>query len=446
MTVYPGHSGAAQSLDYARPVRRAPGDRMSFSWLVHFAAMGWLLLAFMPIAQSDTLDPGLTPSRIIEIGLVVASTSLVALAALALKPWDKAFDRIGFVIVIGFCGWAFLSAAWAPNLTLSAAKAGELGMITLTSALIGSWAAGTLPRAKTLASMLAIAMFLLICFLLAYNVIAHGTPIPMSGDDAMDHGRPRLMLAFAHPLVGADLMALTMIAIIASGLSLFIRIPMMLMILPLWALTQPRGSAGGFVVAIAAIVLFQIRRRDVRMVCIGALGLIFMALVVITIDNPRGVMQLVVPDDAGTLNGRTEVWRYALGLLVHKPIQGFGYFASRFLLLDVFPWAGHCHNAYIEIAFSTGFIGVAILIVFTVYLVKVALRSRDALLLGAVAYCYSVGILDPVILTPSVPTVVLLIALMHAGARPTEIPIHHEHHRNRQTRVRVTDPELTYSL
>src|SRR5436190_23973602 len=114
MTSHPGQSHAVEVMDHARPMPRARGGRISFLWLLHLSAMGWLLLAFMPIAQSDTLDPGLTPSRIIEIGLVLASTSLVALAALAMRPWEEAFDRVGFMVTAGFWAWAFMSAAWSP--------------------------------------------------------------------------------------------------------------------------------------------------------------------------------------------------------------------------------------------------------------------------------------------------------------------------------------------
>ncbi|NKC22490.1 O-antigen ligase family protein [Ochrobactrum oryzae] len=72
-----------------------------------------------------------------------------------------------------------------------------------------------------------------------------------------------------------------------------------------------------------------------------------------------------------TFTGRTEIWKFVLRQLADHPLAGYGYDAfwgtSRLVNggYDIETWAaraGHAHNAYLNIAITTGSIGLALLI------------------------------------------------------------------------------------
>ena len=48
---------------------------------------------------------------------------------------------------------------------------------------------------------------------------------------------------------------------------------------------------------------------------------------------------------------------------------------------------------------------------------RVTMRTKDAWLAAIAGYCFTVSMLDPLIMTPVIPMVVLLLAVMQAGSR-----------------------------
>jgi O-antigen ligase len=61
------------------------------------------------------------------------------------------------------------------------------------------------------------------------------------------------------------------------------------------------------------------------------------------------------------MSGRKGLWDAELSLFSARPILGYGYVASRGVLLTVLPWAGEAHNALGETALDLGFAGMLIL-------------------------------------------------------------------------------------
>ena len=71
-----------------------------------------------------------------------------------------------------------------------------------------------------------------------------------------------------------------------------------------------------------------------------------------------------------SLTGRTDLWKESLRMFAARPLLGYGYVASRVLLLQVFAWAGEAHNALVESLLDLGVIGATALFVpFTVGLI-----------------------------------------------------------------------------
>ena len=61
------------------------------------------------------------------------------------------------------------------------------------------------------------------------------------------------------------------------------------------------------------------------------------------------------------LTGRVDLWEYISTLIQERPFLGYGYLASRSLLLERFPWAGSSHGTVPEVLLNLGFTGAALL-------------------------------------------------------------------------------------
>jgi len=414
---------------------RAGIGKYFYSAIANYVGLTLILIAFIPMIKSDTMDTGLTPGRVIELFLLAVGCTTIGITSLVRPGWMVRMDRASLAVMVAFCGMAFISAVWSPLRVLTAAKSIEMLCITAAATMAGSWAAVYAPSRRQMATILALSLVSTIFFFLLVNVPINGTPIPMTADT----GRSRLFFGTSHPLETADMIALAMIAVIASRLNgFFLKTPILLFLGGLFFLTQPRGAAGGFLCAITLMATFKIKRVDLRIAVFVLLFLLMASVAAALGPDLYKLYNKFSPDDADTLNGRTQLWQFAISQIAQKPILGWGYYASRFLLLDLFYWAGHCHNAYLEAAMSLGVFGIILIIALTVRVVKVALRTHDPLLLGVAGYCYSVSMLDPLLLTPSFPMVVLLVALMTAGA--TDKPV-----RRRAVPMTMPDDEEIWS-
>jgi O-antigen ligase len=121
--------------------------------------------------------------------------------------------------------------------------------------------------------------------------------------------------------------------------------------------------------------------------------------------------------DIDTLSGRTELW-WDVVLLVQKHwCIGVGFYASRYFLLNTWDWAGHTHNSFLEVALSTGVVGLVICTLFVGHVARAIWRTRDGLLLGTAAYCMIIGNINPLIFYPGLQMFVLMVALIGSSPR-----------------------------
>lgn len=61
------------------------------------------------------------------------------------------------------------------------------------------------------------------------------------------------------------------------------------------------------------------------------------------------------------LTGRADLWTYVGSLVRAQPLLGYGFVASRSILLERFPWAGNAHNALFEALLNLGVVGTVLL-------------------------------------------------------------------------------------
>ncbi len=113
----------------------------------------------------------------------------------------------------------------------------------------------------------------------------------------------------------------------------------------------------------ATSVLYLVRYKTNPSAWIAGTLLLVAALLFATVAPQLGhsVQSYVLRgQDAGqfaSLTGRTDLWRESLRMFASRPLLGYGFVASRVLLLQVFAWAGEAHNALVESLLDVGLIG-----------------------------------------------------------------------------------------
>ncbi|HEX3726962.1 MAG TPA: O-antigen ligase family protein, partial [Pirellulales bacterium] len=117
--------------------------------------------------------------------------------------------------------------------------------------------------------------------------------------------------------------------------------------------------------------------------------------------------------------GRTDVWQYVIERIGEKPLTGYGYACSRFVMAEYNQMLGddlvgfHAHNTLLNIALATGVVGGSLLVLMVLqqafYLLTLPAIFPDVVLL----LIGTAGIADAVAFSP-IPdafTVIWLLAL-----------------------------------
>ena len=126
------------------------------------------------------------------------------------------------------------------------------------------------------------------------------------------------------------------------------------------------GGKGAILAAVIAGTAFFILRRNLKS------GLVFLIVTVVLGSILVAVtpLQKYLTDyarsgNAETGTGRLGLWELVIPAIMEKPLYGHGYLASRFIAEDLsgLDWpAGHTHNAFLEVLYNNGVIGLVPLI------------------------------------------------------------------------------------
>jgi O-antigen ligase len=404
------------------------GSRLPGSSIALFVSLGLVMLAFIPLVPPvDVLEGGgVTLRGGIEFGLILIGILTLAVYAQATRSLAFDLTNPAFVILSLFVFWAVLSSIWSPNPVLTIAKSAELWLVALAAAMCVAIASRANVAPGKLEAILALALIAVIIGLIVANLSIWGTLLPNTGDvslplELMDEeastDRPRLILAYAHPLLTGDLLSLTVICVFAASIRKFWKVILIPAVLCLLWLANARGPIGGVLIAMIAMTVIKLRRNDVRAVAVMLVISAILAVALVVNDSLIRMSSSLMTEDVSTLNSRTELWKQAFVYIVENPVAGCGYYASRYLLIKNFSWAGHAHNSFIETLLTTGLIGLTVLLAFLAYLARVVLRSRNAFLPGVIIYCLIQGMLNPLLFYAGLPMFVIMISVLLADTR-----------------------------
>lgn len=409
-------------------VGRLPLERVFPKGLTLIVSVSLIILGFIPMMPpGDALKSGgLNLRGGIELGLILAGVVLMGVYARWMEAIYFDLKNPSFLLVGVFVFWAVLSSLWSPNPILTIAKSLELLVITIAAAIFVAVSARMYGDRRRVETMVAYALLAALGSAILLNVFFWGSLLPTTANDSLPLDllgeetpvlRPRLILAYAHPLLTADFLALTIIAVFAAPVRKVLKtIAIPILLLALW-LADARGPSIALMVALVAMIVVWLKRNSVRatvLMLVVSTGLAIALLFQERLLKPLGFF---LTDDIYTLNSRTELWSKAFVYVTQQPLIGSGYYSGRYLLMKEFSWAGHAHNSFIEVLLTTGLIGLIVLGIYLASLVKTVITSGNHFLLGVLVYVLIQGMLNPLLFTPGVPMFVLTIAVLSAGVK-----------------------------
>lgn len=399
-----------------------------------FTSVLLVVLAFIPLVPpSDAIEGGgFTGRGVIEIALIMMGLVLMGMYAKARDIPAFDFRNFSFAIITLFTCWAIVSSLWSPNPMLSIAKAAELWSIIIAAGMFVTIGCRIYPKENQLETTLAFALLSVLVILIVANLFFWGTPLPSTGDESLNLQllgeeppvlieRPRLILAYAHPLLTGDFLALSLVCLFATRMNRALKVIAIPILLGLLWMADARGPSIAIVASLIAMIVLQVRRKSVRVIAITLLLSLGLAITMLLQDKLLKPISALLTDDVLTLNSRTELWAKAFEHIGKQPVIGYGYYSSRYLLMKDFIWGGHAHNSFIEVLLTTGLIGFILFCIYLAYVCRDVITTRNSLLLGVIVYSVIQGMLNPLLFTPGLPMFVLTIAVLNARWKHCEV-------------------------
>lgn len=274
--------------------------------------------------------------------------------------------------LFGYIILALLSSFWATDFRMTAVRSVQL-CILYALCFVGIRVLGPQGMLRTLTASM-------VCYVLLFALLAVVFPWADGTRFTQTTRIPRFTWFALHPIVTAAYAGTAALFLAAEGLFAPGAWRRRLVGLPLWLLLTPpvlvliatyaRGALIAFIVTLVVLGL----RRYVNpwvagLVSYGVLVLAAMSLGLgFLTSSTQQVLGEGTPlmtffsrgqpvDELLSLNGRTELWQQVYALFLERPLIGYGYIASRSMLLKVLPWAGEAHNALAETLLDVGVIG-----------------------------------------------------------------------------------------
>lgn len=141
------------------------------------------------------------------------------------------------------------------------------------------------------------------------------------------------------------------------------------------------GKAGIIAGVVSGVLFFAMQKRFLPIVIFLSTisGLFWLAIKF----TPLGeyFANYFALDQASSLSGRTDLWKFVMPAVKDKIILGHGFVGSRFVsvLMPGTPFeAGHMHNGFLEATYNNGIIGLFFIVTIQVIIVRNLIRAMRA--------------------------------------------------------------------
>jgi O-antigen ligase len=414
--------------------------RKSFSRIVMVLTLLPVLSFMAVVPGGDAMSSGASASRVWELALCgLAVTIGIYLRSRGQYRMLPGPAMAALILNVLFTIWALFTVLWSPLILIGIGRCVQMIIVILIGYFIVSLPerARNTTTADTVYTSMTVGLLIAIAFLLVANIALFKTPIPMQNAEAEEvfsgSLRPRFFLGYNHPLETASLLAMTIVFVANARFRKAFRFSTMGVLAGLLYLTDGRTATAATAVALMVMIFLSMRPSPFKimlgMSCLGA-GLVGLLGFLLSGQVDR-MLGTAIGEDVFTLNGRVALWEFALQSWADSPLIGVGYYATRVILLPMFPFAGHTHNSLIEILLSTGLVGALLSLAFLAISVHAAVITKDRTHIGILILMIADGSLNPLLFTPSTTHLLLLVTTMNAytvharrrAARPAPVPL-----------------------
>jgi O-antigen ligase len=275
-------------------------------------------------------------------------------------------------ILFGYVMIAIISSFWSYDPRITAVRGIQL-LILYSLCFLAVRVLGSQRVLRILTGT--VIFYVLICSLISLSI-----PWP----SIRPRGVERFSWFSVHPILAASYTGTAVVFIIAEALFApgswrrrIMGLPLWLYIIPLGLILLATRSRGALIAVVLAGSVLLVRKY-VNPWIAGFVGSITFALYTTSLglglysartagdllDDQHPLIAFVLrqqsAEDFLSVSGRAELWHSVYAMFLDRPIFGYGYNASRNLLLKVLPWAGDAHNAFAETLLGLGIAGTAL--------------------------------------------------------------------------------------
>lgn len=348
----------------------------------------------LSIRARDLSDTSLDAQNLVKlaiwgVGLLVALLNWSTLVRALREP-----SILFFVL---FAVWGLITAIYSPIPLYSFGSAFAL----LSVLAFGAVARFTVPSETLLRAVIVTLTVLLWCGLILYATVPHIAQAPMEGGTILRLARP---FGTPNQLGSAAAITLLLVFLAANRGQIGWRSPILLLSAPAaiacLVLSQSRTSLLALVIALLAVFLVKRPRRALFFGAFVLLVLMSSIFLGIGVADIAGLISRTgYVSEVTTLTGRTSIWSFYLQEIAKEPLLGYGYASSKHLMPLLYRtywgWTTtHAHNMWIQVAFTTGIVGLALLTLALVAQFWSWFRTRDDLVLGVLAFMLVRGLAE----------------------------------------------------
>jgi len=274
-------------------------------------------------------------------------------------------------LILGYAALAALSTLWSVAPALTFIRAAQL----MTIALLAIAAVRVLGESSALwMACASVAVYVIVCASLAAT-------LPFAAQTYESAEGFRFSWFSMHPIEAGTFAAIGTLGLLSAALLTRRRLlgmPPLFSVAALGAVlvfTNSRGPLLACLAGAAVLVLLQVEART-RTALVLTGGTLAGAYVAFGPDLMPWFSDLANQDNAIArllfrgetadtllqLNGRVELWDAARSSIAAHPLLGYGFQASRGILLDAATWAAYAHNALLQTILDLGVVGAVALV------------------------------------------------------------------------------------
>jgi hypothetical protein len=181
-------------------------------------------------------------------------------------------------------------------------------------------------------------------------------------------------------------------------------------------MSNSRTSIAAAGLAIAIVHFSRLTYLNLIMVLVGGCAVMFFVAVI----DPQKLFSLLSrtgdASEITTGTGRSHIWHAVIDLIQQRPLTGWGYASSNYILPafseDIGHPAPHAHNAFLQIMFSNGVIGLLLYVIFMVMMLVFCLISRDRMKLCMFLFILFTSLTESSFFAPAPTVAVLPLAVL----------------------------------